>query len=88
MKRILFLLPGLIFVLMFTGCKDPGSSGSSIGRETVTVGSETLIMIYVQNQDSVTFPIKRDDSDTKTLTTKFFMSETAVTNAVMAEVLQ
>ena len=81
----------LLSVVIFAGCKDPGSSsgGGSIGdRETVTAGSASFDMIYVQNQNSVTFPTKMDDSETRTLTTKFFLSETKVTNGVVAEVYQ
>jgi len=95
MKKRILLLSGLVFALIFAGCKDPG--GSSSGgrtRETVTAGSASFDMIYVQDQDSVTFPVNDDsnsngmDDATATLTTKFFMSETEATNAVVAEVYQ
>jgi len=90
----------LLSVMIFAGCKDPGSgssssgSGSSRPRETVTVGSASFDMIYVQDQDSVTFPANDGnnsngmDDATATLTTKFFLSETEVTNAVVAAVYQ
>jgi sulfatase modifying factor 1 len=54
----------------------------------VTAGSVSFDMIYTNNQSSITFPIGTDDSGTATLTLKFFMAETEVTNALMAEVLQ
>jgi formylglycine-generating enzyme len=57
-------------------------------KETVTAGSETLTMIYAQDQASISFPTETDDGTPATLTTKFWMAETEVTNAVMAEVLQ
>ena len=96
MRKIAVLL---LFVIVFAECKDPGSGGSGSGgsgggsasigdRETVTVGSASFDMIYVQDQDSVTFPTGTGDSSTQALTTKFFMSETEVTNAVVAEVYQ
>jgi formylglycine-generating enzyme required for sulfatase activity len=45
-------------------------------------------MIYAQNQASITFPTDTDDDPAATLTTRFWMGETEVTNAVMAAVLQ
>ena len=54
----------------------------------ITVGSETVNMIYANNSDSITFPTGCNDDGTATLTEKFFMGETEVTNALMAEVLQ
>jgi len=92
MRKLVILL---LSVVIFAGCKDPGSgSGSSRPRETVTVGSASFEMIYVQDQNSVTFPVNDDsnsngmDDATATLTTKFFLSETEVTNAVVAGVYQ
>ncbi|MBN1522952.1 MAG: SUMF1/EgtB/PvdO family nonheme iron enzyme [Spirochaetales bacterium] len=60
---------------------------------SITVGSETVDMIYANNQMSITFPFSPSagnpvDNNPATLTRKFFMSETQVTNALMAEVLQ
>ncbi len=46
-------------------------------------------MFYSQDEDSVTFPVKKDDSSTATLNNdKFWMGETEVTNAVCAAVYQ
>ena len=56
--------------------------------ETVTAGSETLTMIYAQDQASISFPTETDDSTPATLTTQFWMAETEVTNAVVAAVFQ
>ncbi len=60
---------------------------------SITVGSETVNMIYANNQTSITFPFSPlfttpVDDQKATLTRKFFMSETQVTNALFAEVLQ
>ena len=101
MRKLMILL---LSVIIFAGCKDPGGSSggtktatenSGFGSATnpgdtgvLTVGSETLNMQYAQDQANVTFPTETDDSSTQTLTTKFFISETEVTNAVVAEVYQ
>jgi formylglycine-generating enzyme required for sulfatase activity len=55
---------------------------------TLSGSGETLTMIYAQNQASITFPTGTDDSGSETLTTRFWLGETEVTNAVMAAVLQ
>lgn len=60
---------------------------------TITVGSESVDMIYASNQTSITFPYTPSsgipvDDNKATLTRKFFMSETQVSNALMVEVLQ
>jgi formylglycine-generating enzyme required for sulfatase activity len=59
---------------------------------TITVGSVTAKMIYANDQPSIKFPCSVNYEDTgdsfRTLKTKFFMSETEVTNEPMAEVLQ
>jgi formylglycine-generating enzyme required for sulfatase activity len=71
----------------FTGATEVGAVGSII------IGSETVDMIYANNQTSIIFPFSPTlttpvDNNTATLTRKFFMSETNVTNALMVEVLQ
>jgi formylglycine-generating enzyme required for sulfatase activity len=55
---------------------------------TVSLDTESLKMIYANDSTSIPFPTGTDDSTSETLTTKFWMAETEVTNAVMAEVLQ
>ncbi len=55
---------------------------------SITVGSQTIKMNYANDQDSITFPTGTDDSGTATITTRFFLSETEVTNALFAKVLQ
>jgi formylglycine-generating enzyme required for sulfatase activity len=60
---------------------------------SITVGSETVKLIYANNQTSIIFPFSSTsgtpvDNNPATLTRKFFMSETQVTNALMTEVLQ
>ncbi len=68
----------------FISASDPGDSGVL----TLEESSETLTMIYANNSTSITFPTGVDDSGTETLTTRFFMAETEVTNAVMVAVMQ
>jgi formylglycine-generating enzyme required for sulfatase activity len=68
----------------FAGASTPGDTG------TLTLGEsgETLTMIYANDSSSISFPTRIADSGESTLTTRFWMAETEVTNAVMAEVLQ
>lgn len=71
----------------FDNATTPGQSVS------ITVGSQTADLIYANNQASIIFPFSPTagtpvDDNPATLTRKFFMSETQVTNALMAEVLQ
>jgi len=71
----------------FDNATTPGQSVS------ITVGSETVKMIYANNQESIIFPFSPTsgtpvDINPATLTRKFFMSETQVTNALMVAVLQ
>jgi formylglycine-generating enzyme required for sulfatase activity len=56
--------------------------------ETVTAGSETFKMIYANNQTSITFPRTTSDDHTATLTRRFYIGETEVTNSLFAAVLQ
>ena len=58
------------------------------GEITFSPSSETLTMIYANDSTNITFPIFEDDSANVTLTKRFWMAETEVTNAVMAAVLQ
>lgn len=79
---------------------DGGSSDVTFDSATtpgqvvsVTMGSVTVKMIYANNQAEIVFPFSPAtltpvDDQKATLTRKFFMSETTVTNALMAEVLQ
>ena len=68
----------------FTNASSPGDKGVL----TLSESSETLTMIYANNQSSITFPPGTDDNGTVELTTKFWMGETEVTNAVMVAVFQ
>lgn len=68
----------------FVSAKNTGDSGAL----TLSESSQTLTMIYANNQASITFPTGTDDSGTATLTTRFWMGETEVTNAVVAAVYQ
>lgn len=91
MKKIVLCLFGVLAILLIAGCKQPtgGSGGIALGNiEVVQVGSELLNIIYANDQASVTFPTGTDDVGTATLTAEFWMGETEVTNAVMAEVYQ
>jgi formylglycine-generating enzyme required for sulfatase activity len=68
------------------------STASSIGESGVLTfedSSVTLTMNYANNLDSILFPTGQRDTDGEsTLTTKFWMGETEVTNAVVAQVFQ
>lgn len=91
----------ICIALAFTACSGGGGSKTglmpfpfdpemTLGQKVpVTVGSETLNMIYVNNSSTdIVFPMGTDDSGTGTISRKFFMGETEVTNAVFREVLQ
>ncbi len=67
------------------------STESSLGDSgvlTLSESAETLTMFYANDSTNITFPTGTDDSGTSTLTTKFWMGETEVTNAVLAAVYQ
>lgn len=68
----------------FSSASSPGASGIL----TLTDSLETLTMIYANDSTSITFPTETDDSGTATITTRFWMGETEVTNDVMVAVLQ
>ena len=73
--------------ITFDSADTPGDAVS------ITVGSETVEMIYANNQASIIFPFSPTpetpvDYIQATLSRKFFMSGTQVTNALMAEVMQ
>jgi len=73
---------------------DPFDSATTPGQAvSITVGSQTITMIYANNQASITFPFSPSaytpvNDQKATLTRKFFMSEIEVTNALFKEVLQ
>ncbi|MBP7582559.1 MAG: SUMF1/EgtB/PvdO family nonheme iron enzyme [Spirochaetes bacterium] len=73
---------------------DPFTLFTTPGQQvTITVGTVQFKMRYANNQASIIFPFSPNietpvDGNPATLTRKFFMSETQVTNALMAEVLQ
>jgi formylglycine-generating enzyme required for sulfatase activity len=67
------------------------SSASAVkdtGVFTFTERNVTFTMIYTQDQAALCFPIDKNDSSSSILTTKFWLGETEVTNAVTAAVLQ
>jgi len=62
---------------------------TTVGSQyTIAVGAQSIKMNYANDQGSITFPTGTDDSATATITTKFFISETEVTNALYAKVMQ
>ncbi len=71
-------------------------SNASMVGQTVTVslaGSSSLKMVYTNNREGITFPYSPNhntpvDTEKTTLTRKFFLSETEVTNAQAIKVLQ
>jgi formylglycine-generating enzyme required for sulfatase activity len=68
----------------FGSAASPGDAGTF----TLAESGETFVMIYAQDQETITFPFGINDLAETTFTTKFWMGETEVTNAVMAAVLQ
>ena len=92
-SKILNVMLWITTIVVLAGCPSPNNSlgsSSSIGdKKTVTIGSETLVMIYANDSTSITFPTGiLDPGDFVTLTTMFWMGETEVTNAVVAAVFQ
>ena len=69
-------------------------NAASPGQQvTVKDGSLIYTMIYVNNMTGITFPFSPEkntpaNNEKATLTRKFFMSETEVTNALFVKVLQ
>jgi len=68
----------------FEAASNPGDTGVL----TLNESAEVITMIYANNQASITFPTEIWDTDSVTLTRKYFLAETETTNAVMAAVLQ
>ncbi len=77
-----------------TSLPDPFKNATTPGDMlSVQVGTQIVNFIYTNNRDTITFtyspvadtPVNNEEA---TLTRKFFMSETEVTNASMKEVLQ
>ena len=104
MKYFKFLAMLLVATaLTFTACGGDGGGGGGTTPVTfdsadtpgdtvdVTVGSETVTLIYSNNQESITFPFSPTlatpvDNQKETITHKFFMGETEVTWALWKEV--
>ena len=70
------------------------SDATTVGVEgTITLVSQTVKMNYANNRTSITFPFSPQpnhpvNNQDATLTRKFFMGQTQVTNALFAAVLQ
>lgn len=85
----------LVLSITITGCSEEKSApvtfdtADSAGDAVrVDAGSETFYMIYAKSTESpVVFPIGTS-SGTATMNRRFFVSETMVTNALYAAVLQ
>jgi formylglycine-generating enzyme required for sulfatase activity len=91
-----------IATTFFTACDDGitgvGDDESDVTFEnadipgeavSVSVGSLTVKMIYANNSAAdIILPYETDDSDTVYVSGKFFVSETEITNALFAAVLQ
>ncbi len=67
---------------------DSATATGDTGVLTLNESSQTITMVCANNSDSITFPTGLDDSGTASITTRFWMGETEVTNAVIAAVLQ
>ena len=80
--------------LLFGNGDDPFAGAASPGDlVAVTVGAVSVNFIYANNQAGITFPFSPNaatisNSGTATLTKKFFLAETEVTNALCRDVLQ
>ncbi|MFP4366618.1 MAG: formylglycine-generating enzyme family protein, partial [Bacteroidales bacterium] len=57
-------------------------------EETITGLSESLTMVYAQDQVVIHFPMKIDDSQTATVTTRFWIAQTEFTNTQAKAILQ
>jgi formylglycine-generating enzyme required for sulfatase activity len=75
-------------LLLLGGGKTFESATMPGDRVGVTAGNASFNMVYANNRDSITFPTGTDDAGTATLTRRFFIAETEVTNALFAAVLQ
>jgi hypothetical protein len=81
---------------VFCGCNlDPGSNGITFSSATTpgnlvsaTAGSASFDMILVNSSTGISFPTGTDDSGTTSLSRKFFLGKTEVTNSLVAEILQ
>jgi len=96
-KRIFgFMLTVFFGALVFSGCNlDPGNNAITFSSATnpgdlvsTTVGSTSFDMILVNSSTGISFPTGTDDSGTTSLSRKFFLGETEVTNSLVAEILQ
>ena len=96
-KRIFsLLLTALLAALVLSGCNlDPGndvitfSSAATPGDlVSVAAGSTSFDMILVNSSTGITCPTGTDDSGSTSLSQKFFLGETEVTNSLVAEILQ
>lgn len=102
MKKLSILITLMFVVFLLTACGGGGDSppgdeefysefdnavshGDFVDVET---NNTSFRMIYANNSTNITFPMGDDDSDTATLNREFFISETEVTNALLADVLQ
>ncbi len=104
MKKLLLITISLFAggsLLFQAGCSGGGGGGSANPFDTasevgdivtITAGSKAVNMVYANDQTSITFPFSQeidpDDTTKATLERKFFISQTEVTNAAFAEVLQ
>jgi len=93
MERLFFGSSLILALAVLAGCANPAGANDGdfppIGtREAVTVGSESLTMIFANDSSDITFPTEWDDSGSATLTTRFWIAESEITNSVIAEVLQ
>jgi len=100
MKRLLPVTAAVFAILLFFGCSNTGNdvpvvpgpfdSADAPGDVvSLMVGTEAMNMIYANNvSTSITFPFGDFDYYTATVSDKFFIGETEVSNAVMKQVLQ
>lgn len=96
------LICKIVFILViFVSCdggNNPGGNNPNLktfeSADTpgdivrIQISNITFDMIYSNNQDTITFPIGIDDTTTATITRKFFLGKTEITNALTAKILQ
>ncbi len=93
MNKKMFIIVLILTALFLLGCSESSEpeegSRFKIGdSETVRAGSQTFTMYYVNDSTSMKFPFGPGDNTEKTLSKKFWMAETEVTNAAVAAVFQ
>jgi len=96
--KIKFTVPFMLAAsIAFTACGGGGGGTASVTSDpeeavgnvvTISVGFETVDMVYVNDQESINFPTGTNDDVEKNIARKYYMTRTEVTNALFAAVYQ